>query len=287
MKVIVSKGLGSKGKCREKPGQVAGTRQGCKRAGPRDRRATVPRARCCRPFKNAGFASPRIDVSDIEVYMNASMQCKRNQVEEAIFRTLGARDARVDALKFRLKRLLVTDRRLGCVPNSDEQEDHHYAFYSGDPPGSGTEVRFSAYEAFALLAAIMLLEHGLPQASVVKVMRQVRRRLEAAHAQTLKKDPAQLFDPQALPRPEPGMIVINNTHPVFLVLVGLTESSVGDQKGGTAVGVCQGREEFAGFMRKHLVLGAGATFFELVGLMHTLAGNLLQVPPSKRGRGAT
>jgi hypothetical protein len=146
---------------------------------------------------------------------------------------------------------------------------------------------FSRYEAFALLAAVMLLEHGLPQASVVKVMRQVRRRLEAAHAQTLKKDPAQLFDPKALPRPEAGMIVINNTHPVFLVLVGLTDSSVGDRKGGTAVGVCQGREEFAGFMRKHLVLGAGATFFELVGLMHTLADKLQQVPPAKRGRGAS
>jgi hypothetical protein len=227
-----------------------------------------------------------IDAPHIEVYINAFMQYKRNQVEEAIFRTLGARDARVDELKFRLKRLLVTDRRLGRDPDSDEQGDQHYAFYSGDPPGSGTEVRFSAYEAFALLAAIMLLEHGLPQASVVNVMRQVRRRLEGAHARTLKKDRAQLFDPQALPRPEAGMIVINNTHPVFLVLVGLTDSSAGNQKGGAAVGVCQGREEFAGFMRKHLVLGAGATFFELVGLMHKLADNLLQVPPTKRGRGA-
>lgn len=49
--------------------------------------------------------------------------------------------------------------------------------------------------------------------------------MEVAHTKTLKKDPAQLFDPQALPRPEPGMIVINNTDPVFLVLVRLTDSS--------------------------------------------------------------
>jgi hypothetical protein len=106
--------------------------------------------------------------------MNTSMQYKRNQVEEAIFRTLGARNARIDALKFRLKRLLVTDRRLVRDPDSDEQGDQHYAFYSRDPPGSGTEVMFSPYEAFALLAAVMLLEHGLPQASVVKVMRRVQ-----------------------------------------------------------------------------------------------------------------
>jgi hypothetical protein len=47
------------------------------------------------------------------------MRYSRNQVEEAIFRTLGAQDARVDELKFRLKRLLVTDRRLGRDANSE------------------------------------------------------------------------------------------------------------------------------------------------------------------------
>ena len=36
---------------------------------------------------------------------------------------------------------------------------------------------FSAYEAFALLAAVILLEHGLPQARVVRVMRLVRRHI--------------------------------------------------------------------------------------------------------------
>ena len=88
------------------------------------------------------------------------MRYKRNQVEEAIFRTLGARDARIDELTFRLKRLLVTDRRLGRDANPDEEWKRHYAFYSQEPPGSGIEVMFSGYEAFALLAAIMLLEHG-------------------------------------------------------------------------------------------------------------------------------
>jgi hypothetical protein len=210
-------------------------------------------------------------------------QYKRNQVEEAIFRTLGARDARVGELKFRLKRLLVTDRRLG----RDEEGDCHYAFYSQEPPGSGIEVMFSGYEAFALLAAIMLLEHGLPQAGVVKVMRQVRREFEAAHTQSLKKDPSALFDQKAiLAQAKPGMIVTDNTDPVFLAFVRLTDSSVGDQKGGAAVSVCRGRDELGAFIRKHSVPGIGATFFEFVGLMHTLAGNLSQIRPAKRGRGA-
>ena len=41
------------------------------------------------------------------------MEYKRNQIEEAIFRTFGAREERRNELKFRIKRLLVTDRRLG------------------------------------------------------------------------------------------------------------------------------------------------------------------------------
>jgi hypothetical protein len=211
---------------------------------------------------------------------------KRNQVEEAIFRTLGARDARVDELKFRLKRLLVTDRRLGRDANPNDEEDSQYAFYSQAPPGSGTEVMFSGYEAFAQLAAIMLLEHGLPQANVVKVMRQVRRPLEAAHAESLKKDRSTLFDEQAIrAQAMPGMIAPDNTDPVFLAIARLTGTSVGDVKGNVAV--CRGHVELSTFMKKHSVPGMGATLFEFVALMHALAGNLLQIRPVKRGRGAS
>jgi hypothetical protein len=213
---------------------------------------------------------------------------KRNQVEEAIFRTLGARDARCDELKFRLKRLLVTDRRLGRDENSDAEEDRQYAFYSLEPPGSGIEVMFSAYEAFALLAAIMLLEHGLPQAGVVRVMRQVRRQFEAAHTQILKKDPSTLFDQKAiLTQARPGMIATDNTDPVFLVFARLTGSSVDTRTGGSAVAVCRGREELAAFMKRHSVPGMGATFFEFVHPMHALAADLSQTRAVKRGRGAT
>jgi hypothetical protein len=210
---------------------------------------------------------------------------KRNQVEEAIFRTLGAQGERVDELRFRIKRLLVTDRHSGCDAHSEEEGDRHYAFFSQGPPGSGTEVKFSGYEAFALLAATMLLEHRLPQGAVVKVMRQVRARLEPAHAQTLKKDPATLFDEQAIrSQAKHGMIAVNNTAPIFLALH--TDSSVGDQRGCGAVEVCRGYEELGTFFKKHSKPGTGVTLFEFVGLIHSLAGNLLQVRPVKRGRGA-
>lgn len=211
------------------------------------------------------------------------MKYKRNQVEEAIIQTLGARDARVDELKFRLKRLLVTDRHLGRDANSEEEWERQYAFYSQKPLGSGIEVMFSTYEAFALLAAVMLLEQGFPQAGAVRVMRRVRKQLEAAHTQTLKKDPSTLFDQQAiLAQAKPGMFGADNTDPVFLVAIKLTGSSVDTQLGGVAV--CRGHDEFSAFLKKHSVPGMGATFFEYVRLMFELAANLSHTRPVRRGR---
>jgi hypothetical protein len=133
----------------------------------------------------------------------------------------------------------------------------------------------------------MLLEHGLPQAAVVKVMRRVRARLGAARAQTLKKDLGTLFDQQAISsQAKPGMIAVDNTSPIFLAFHRLTDSSVGDPRGGGAVEVCRGHEGLGIFLKKHSKPGTGVTFFEFVGLIHSLAANLLQVRPVKRGRGA-
>ena len=123
---------------------------------------------------------------------------KRNQVEEAIFRTFGAEGARLDELKFRLKRLLAANRSFGRRSKSRDESERRYAFYSAEPPGSGTEVMFSGYEAFALSVGIMLLEHRIPQASVVRVVRRVRGSLETAYSQIFEQDPAVLFNEQAI-----------------------------------------------------------------------------------------
>jgi len=205
---------------------------------------------------------------------------KRNQVEEAIFRTLGAEDARADEVRFRLKRLLVADRQAKL-----DDDEPRYAFFGEEPPGSGAEVMFSSYEAFAILAGIMLLEHGLPQATVVKVMRQVRRDFEAEHARILKLDPKVLFDRQAiLAEAKAGMLAVDNTDPVFLAIARLTGSSV-DSAATPAAAVCRGQAALLSFIKKRSQIGLGATFFEFVGLMHRMAENLSRTRPIKRGRG--
>ena len=222
----------------------------------------------------------------IEVLINTFMKTfKRNQIERGICLTFGAKDARADELKLRLKRLLVTDRRLIRRKRSKEKAGFGYAFYSQDAPGSGVEVMFTDYEAFALLAGLMLLEHGIPQATVVGILRRVRSDLETAHRETLEKDPTDLFDPKAVQAiAKPGMIATDNTDPIFLALIKLPSSAVDDGKVRALLTVCRGHDELRTFIKKHSVPGIGATFFEFVGLMHRLAANLSKTHPVKRGR---
>ncbi len=197
---------------------------------------------------------------------------KRNQVEEAVVRTLGVKDARLGDLKAKMKRLLVADRRLGRGKRGGA--DRRYAFYSHKPLGSGVEVMFSGYEAFALMAALIVLEHGVPQAKVVSILQEIRPDLEAAYEETLRKDPEALFDPQAVrAMAKPGMIAVDNTAPVFMAFV-----KVLARKGlvNATISVCRGHDELVKFLKEHAVPGSGVTYFEFARLMHTLADNLLK-----------
>ena len=210
------------------------------------------------------------------------MRYKRNQVEEAIVRTLGAEDARVNELKLKMKRLLVTDRRLGRGNRSDVKVGRRYAFYGQKPQGSGVEVMFSGYEAFALLAALVVLEHGIPQAKVVSILREIRSDFEAAHRDILQKDPKELFNQQSIRgMARRGMFAVDNTAPVFLAFVKL---DIGNGRVRAVISVCRGHDELGKFLNEHSIPGSGATHFEFVRLMHTLAANLSQTRPIKRGR---
>jgi hypothetical protein len=210
---------------------------------------------------------------------------KRNQLEEAIIQTLHA-ERRANALKLRIKRLLVTDRRLGRKKGSRDKTGDRFAFHGQDPPGSGVEIMFSGYEAFAVCAGLILLEHGIPQGAVVSILREIRSDLELAHRETLKKDPGILFDAgvvRALAKP--GMIATDNSAPVFIVLIQVAEL-VGGNNVRALVSVCHGFEAWTAFVKQHAMPGFGTTTFEFVSLMHRLAANLSKTRPIKRGRAA-
>ena len=204
---------------------------------------------------------------------------KRNQLEEAIARTLGAPDAQGLDRKLKIKRLLLTDRRLG---RGKRRGANRYAFYSAKPKGTGTEVLFTDYEVFAVMAAINLLEHGLPQAKVVSILQQVRSDFEAAHRDILRMDRRELFDVQAVQaKAQPAMLAADNIAPVYLAFVKI---DAGKGTVRATVSVCRGWDALTKFIKQHSVPGSGATFFEFVRLMHTLASHLAETRPLKRGR---
>lgn len=203
---------------------------------------------------------------------------KRNQLEEGVVRTLGATDAQARDLRLKIKRLLLTDRRLGRGKRGADR----YAFYSLNPQGTGTEVLFTGYEVFAVMAAVIVLEHGIPQAKVVSILQQVRSDLEAAHRHTLQIDPKDLFDPHVIrAKAQPGMIAADNTAPVYLAVVKI-DAGKGNLR--AVVSVCRGQDALVKFIKQHSIPGSGVTLFEFGRLMHKLADHLSRTLPIKRGR---
>ena len=123
----------------------------------------------------------------------------------------------------------------------------------------------------------------MPQATVVGIMRKLRPDLEAAHSDTLKKDPKALFDAAAVRRlVQPGMLFVDNADPVFLAIVKSPAPSA--DKIRASLAVCQGHRGLTDFLKKYAAPGSAATVSELATLMHKLATNLARTLPIKRGR---
>lgn len=210
------------------------------------------------------------------------MLYKRNQVEEAVSRTLGEQSENPSSeLRTRLKRLLDADRGLGRKPRSVDPDLANYAFYSSDAPGKGIEVEFTGYEAFALMTSLRLLQHGWPQGFAVSMLRRVRPELEQEHARFLRQDRNKLFDEEAIRKnAREGDIALNNTDPVFLVIVS-GDFPATDNLAGS---VCRGVRKAFEFVREKN--GRSWTLHELVTSGHALLAELSKVQPRKRGRNA-
>ncbi len=214
------------------------------------------------------------------------MRVKRNQVEQAIslVHEPGANAPSIE-LKTRLKRLLETDRDYGRKPRSPDPEQANYAFFSAEPPGSGVEVWFSEYEAFALYTGWRLLEHGFPQATAVSILRRARPQLEPKHREILRLDPEVIFDQKRIMQAaKPGSIAVSTLEPLFLTIA----SRQGRQ---ATTGVDPTREvricdemELMRFLRSEV--GLSTTNFELIKPAHKLRTELLKTTPSRRGRAA-
>lgn len=211
---------------------------------------------------------------------------KRNQIEEAISRVLATSvSAGASDVKNRLKRLLDTDRTLGRTPRSSDPERADYAFYSTEAPGSGMEVWFSEYEAFALLTGLRLMTHGWPQGFAVAVMRRVRRDLEKQHARILRQDPKVLFDREAIAHhAKAGDMALDNRDPTFLTIVSRSVNNPEDRGETIDCAVCRGPTAAVSFISTAGKNGGAGSMFEIVTLTHRLSAALRETKPRSRGR---
>jgi hypothetical protein len=205
---------------------------------------------------------------------------KRNQIEDAIARLGGGGTQSSADTVTRIKRLLDTDRALGRRPKSDKAELANYAFSSSDAPGKGGEIQFSAYESFAVLIGLQMLNHRWPQKFVVESLRRVRPELEKQHKKITRLDPAKLFDPaQIRLTARAGDSVLTSTSPVFL-LIWSDQRTANDP--APVVEIFEDYE--AAFARGLERPGRSTTWIELTRLAHALSEVLSKSLPRKRGR---
>jgi hypothetical protein len=212
---------------------------------------------------------------------------KRNQIETAISDLIDRGSNRPSLeLRTRIKRLLDTDRLLGCDPNSSDCEAQNYAFFREGPPGTGFEVWFSDYEAFALLQGLQLMWHNWPQRFAVSVLRQVRPALEKEHRRILKRDPAILFDRNVLKQKlAPGSPVFETNEPAFLSIVSHHRMSAEQESAPHACAVHSSLEKATSWIFETTRgVGGGSSMFELTVLAHELTQKLELTKPQKRGR---
>ena len=209
------------------------------------------------------------------------MSYKRSQLENAIARILepGAKAPSV-RLRTRIKRLLELDRKLGRKPRSKDVGESNFAFFSGESPGSGADISFSEYEAFALLIGLSIMQHSWPQGFALSVMRRIRPELAREHALILRQDPGKLFDWEAIRKnARPGDLAVDNTDPVFLTVISGANASV--KEGAPVCAVCRGMAAVNEFRQE--MDASSFTMWEIATIAHRFSEQLLKTEPRRRG----
>lgn len=202
---------------------------------------------------------------------------KRNQVEEAISRTVGEKSAKPSsALRTRLKRLLDLDRSLQDA-RSERSGNRDYAFYDNEAPGKGREIFFSDYEAFALLTGLRMLNHGWPQNFVVTTLRDIRDELTASHSRALKTR----SNMGSGPEPQAGDMAVGNPDSPFLLIVSDDRTPNPNDRG--PYGMLFANQEDA-FRFQMEAVGRSCSWFGLEAAAKALKTNLARSLPRSRGR---
>jgi hypothetical protein len=117
---------------------------------------------------------------------------RRGQVEWALWRWFA--DVQDDDLPpkpflTRIKRLLEIDRSDNVPRGAETVPVVRFAFIN-QPANKGTDVEFSAFNAFCLAFGLDMLDAGFNQSEVVFVLRYLRNELEQEYERALERPPA-------------------------------------------------------------------------------------------------
>jgi hypothetical protein len=219
---------------------------------------------------------------EYKTYNTTSMNFKRNQIEEAVYQTMDdSAGLPSPAFQASTKRLLDLDRKTPLTGRAGAPAMTGFAFFSSPGEGSGIEITYSEYEAFALLAGLRLLEHEWPQGFVVKILREIRSPFEKEHRRIMRLDRMKLFDPKRVwETTMSGAFDAGTSEPAFL----MTVSDMRARKPNTEPYAKVFKDSRSAFEFQLEMPGRSCTWLELTKPAWTLHDNLARTFPRSRGR---
>lgn len=226
---------------------------------------------------------------------------KRNQINEVLVQAIRATHSRLDdgAILLRVKRLLDNDRM--SKPSPGGITPLVYAFFDDDAAGSGRDVTFSAYSAFALLIAFRLMSCGLTQGRAVFALRYFRESLEKEHQRISRIDIAPLLKAKgtviasanAVGREKliaKGNVVERSDDMVFFCIhadleaVGLVTRTIVDNDGPRPDNICRGRKQHDQRLALDAYANSPTLSIELMNPFIQISHLLASTEPTRRGR---
>jgi len=226
---------------------------------------------------------------------------KRNQINEVLIKAIRSSHSRLDdqAVLIRVKRLLDYDRKSKPSPGGITPPVH--AFYDGEAAGSGLDVTFAAYSAFALFIALRLMSCGLPQGRAVFALRYFREPLEREHQRISEIDLASLLGRRgtvfagfnAIGREhqiEKGQAVERIDDMVFfcvhadLEAFGMVTRDIAEAGGRRPDNICRGKKELVERLALDAFSQSPTLVIELMNPFIQLSHLLSKTEPARRGR---
>jgi hypothetical protein len=218
----------------------------------------------------------------------------RGQIEWAIAqvtgRTIGPGGEPRHDLKMKLKRLLDIDRKKGIDAAQAGPEFRRFAFLEGGLPGKGSAIAYTAYDAFALLLGLHLLDSNVPQLAVIRLLRLIRRELEREYNRILRLSPESLAQMKRglESRIKEGLLVEDARKMIFLVLpTGAGADLLYRRKQDDTIklaNITHSPAELVDVIAHLTRVKPPVLVFELINPAHQLTWWLEQAPFIRRGR---